>query len=204
MNMDRIKKSFSSNLDALIEKFRTETNRQSEEEFINTRRLNIESPYKPPDMEPPHDIDRQITDLESLIKRLQDEIIDMTTEANKPLDEDMSEWFSKAHYNFDINEDNINNIDSNKIGTSNTNNNTDSTKDNNSNHKNSQVFPIIISNINPLITDQSKNVTNDFASHINSPSVSALATNFTEIRKNFSLLWNDAEDEVSKISEDVK
>lgn len=207
MNMDRIKKSFSANLDALIEKFRTETNRQSEEEFINTRRLTIESPYKPPDMGPSHDIDKQITDLESLIKRLQDEIVDMTTEANKPLDEDnLRDWFTKAHYNFDINEDNRNNTDSNKTNTSNTNNGTDSNDvDKNSNPTNSQVFPLIISNINPLTPlIAGQYVTDDFVSRINSPSVSELTANFTEIRKNFSLLWDEAEDEDSKKSEDVK
>ncbi|XP_045780202.1 uncharacterized protein LOC123877444 [Maniola jurtina] len=202
--MDRIKKSFSANLDALIEKIRTESNRQSEDEFINTRRLTIESPYKPFDMGPSHDIDKQITDLESLIKRLQDEIVDMTTEANKPLDkENLRDWFTKAHYNFDINEDNRNNTDSNKTNTSNTNNGTDSNDvDKNSNQTNSQVFPLIISNINPLLAGQC--VTDDFVSRIISPSVSELTANFTEIRKNFSLLWDEAEDEVSKKSEDVK
>lgn len=206
MNMDRIKKSFSSDLGALIEKFRTETNRQSEEEFMNTRRLTIESPYKAPDMEPSHDIDRKITDLESLIKRLQDEIIDMTTEANKPLHEaNMSEWFSTEHYNFENNEDNKNN-DTDSDKNSNSNDNIDSNKiDKNSNQTNSHVFPLIISNINPLIKDQYNNASNDFASRINSSSVSELAANFTEIRKTFSLLWDDVEDEgVSKKIEDVK
>ncbi|CAH2099042.1 unnamed protein product [Euphydryas editha] len=65
----------------MIEKFRTEINKESKENFGNTRRLTVESPFRIEDEDSSHDVDRRLTDLESLIRRLQNEIDDMSNDS---------------------------------------------------------------------------------------------------------------------------
>lgn len=171
--------------------------------------MTTESPYKVPDGETSQDIDRQITDLESLIKRLQDEIVDMSNEADKPLDEEsLREWFTKAHYDLENNDTNQDkkpniNIDSDRRSKNNLYN-TDQDRNSKAAPTNSHIFPVIIPNINPLIKDQQyKDISDDFLNNIHTPSISELEDNFAEIRKNFSMLWSDVDDETEEKNEDL-
>ncbi|CAH2260796.1 jg26206 [Pararge aegeria aegeria] len=146
-------------------------------------------------MVPSHDIDRQITDLESLIKRLQDEIIEMANDADKPIKEDLTELFTKAHYNLE-NSDDSQNADQNSTTTS---------KNSDSDQTNSHVFPVIIPNTSPLNADQHKNNSPDDFTTVNTPNASNLTATFPNTRKNFALLQDDVEDDiVTEKAEDVK
>lgn len=173
--------------------------KQSEEDFKNTRRMTTETPYKALE-ESSYDIDRQITDLENHIKRLQDEIVGMSKEAKKPSNEEsLREWVTKALCDLkydDTSEHNKTNINiDSDTRSKNSLNNTDQNSNCKAAPTNSHVFSVIVPNINPLIKDeQYKDIDKDFLNHIHTPSISELEDNFAEIRKNFSLLWNDVGD----------
>ncbi|XP_059047672.1 uncharacterized protein LOC131843094 [Achroia grisella] len=71
-----------STVDSLIEKIRDEINRRSKEDLSNTRKLTVSSTVVNNALdESTNDIDRQISNLEILIKRLQDEIVDMSNKS---------------------------------------------------------------------------------------------------------------------------
>lgn len=73
-----------SNIDSLVNKLLTEISRDSEEDFskqtIQSTTLGLELASKED-----HDIDKEITELEALIKRLQAEIVEMSETAKKPV-----------------------------------------------------------------------------------------------------------------------
>ncbi|CAH0731479.1 unnamed protein product, partial [Brenthis ino] len=170
---------WKSSEDNLIEKFRTEINKQSEEDFRNTRRLTIESPYKSDIGESSQDIDSKITDLESLIKRLQDEIVDMTNETDQTTHKDnLEEILSKSRGKC-----------KNDDGTS---------KD--SNKTKSYIYPVIVKDGLPP-TGQSKDISKDKCDTIHSSSTADLANTFAKIRHNFSLLWNDGDEGIKSEKE---
>lgn len=76
----------SSDVDLLIEKFSIEVGNSIVEANSETRKLTITSPIKP-ETSGSNSIDQQITDLENLIKKLQDEITVMCKNADKEVKE---------------------------------------------------------------------------------------------------------------------
>lgn len=77
----------SSDVDLEIEKFRVEVNRSIDEANSGTRKLTLTSSVKVKTPEMNDNIDRQITDLENLIRKLQDEITEMYQNADKEVEE---------------------------------------------------------------------------------------------------------------------
>lgn len=72
-------------IDALIEQFRVELSETQGEE--NTRTLTIEADSGKDIIYPRQDIEKQITDLENLIKKMQEEIEEINNNANKPIED---------------------------------------------------------------------------------------------------------------------
>lgn len=72
-----------SNTDSLIEKIRMEISKTSDEDMVNIKKLTIQASNKSREATPPScpasscDIDKKISDLECLIKQLQEELDEM-------------------------------------------------------------------------------------------------------------------------------
>ncbi|XP_046974072.1 uncharacterized protein LOC124540496 [Vanessa cardui] len=79
-----------SNMDSMIEKFCTEIKKQPGKDVGTTRRLTVESPYNT-SIDSSHNMDRELTELENLIKRLQNEISHMYNDNGGPLENNTSE-----------------------------------------------------------------------------------------------------------------
>ncbi|XP_028178507.1 uncharacterized protein LOC114365958 [Ostrinia furnacalis] len=77
----------SSDVDLLIEKFKVEVTRSIDEASSDTRKLTLTSTFlKPKTSEMSNNIDKQITDLENIIKKLQDEITEMSKNADREVE----------------------------------------------------------------------------------------------------------------------
>ncbi|XP_026733672.1 glutamic acid-rich protein-like [Trichoplusia ni] len=177
-----------SNVDSLIEKLKLEISRESEDDFITTRRLTIQSTSNTHEVndevknDPPHDIDKEITDLENLIKRLQAEIVDMTESASRPLkdyypdvsNEDVSDSKTIKHVKptFHDEDELKKNVD-------------DAPKSSVDNH----YYPVILKDESTfeakLLANESSN-TETVSEDSNSKK-----DTMDDVRKNFSMLWDD-------------
>ncbi|XP_021185160.3 glutamic acid-rich protein [Helicoverpa armigera] len=181
----------SSNVDSLIEKLRVEISNDSEDDFMNTRRLTIQSTANRADMtnETTHDIDKEITELENLIKRLQAEIVEMTESASKPLneyypDDALNEENSFIIRDQDQGERHLSPLVKNDIN--------DENDFKIRKHGSDVIFPVILKD-NGLLNEQEKL----FAENMSNPPtiVSKDADTDNEaidgVRRNFSVLWDD-------------
>lgn len=177
-----------SNVDSLIEKLKLEISRESEDDFITTRRLTIQSTSNTHEVndevknDPPHDIDKEITDLENLIKRLQAEIVDMTESASRPLkdyypdvsNEDVSDSKTIKHVKptFHDEDELKKNVD-------------DAPKSSVDNH----YYPVILKDESTfeakLLANESSN-TETVSEDSNSKK-----DTMDDVRRNFSMLWDD-------------
>lgn len=189
--MDKDKSNNSqrvSNVDSLIEKLKLEMLQESEDDFISTRRLTIQSTSNTHEVkreaknDPPHDIDKEITDLENLIKRLQAEIVDMTESASRPL---------KDYYPDASDEDLIDNKTTKHVKP--TFHDEDELKKNDDNVKsstNNQVYPIILKDESLL---EAKLLANEAlkSETVSEDSNSKKEDTMDDVRRNFSMLWDD-------------
>lgn len=169
----------TSTADSQIEKYRLEISKKSESDFINTRKLTIQSTVKHETLES-NEIDKQISDLESLIRRLQDEIVEMGNNADKPytptqdddppveIIENPVESEEKPH---------------------------ESKKDDNAINAetNSHVYPVIIRDVGLNLNDQSKKFADQVSDLVNYSGSSEdnniiMPATLSSIRKNFDVL----------------
>lgn len=97
--MDKFRNNLhdNSNIDSMIEKFRTEINKETKEDNGNTRRLTVESPFHIDDNDSSHDVDQRLTDLENLIRRLQNEIDDMSNDSGSSANDKMKKSLQSIH-----------------------------------------------------------------------------------------------------------
>lgn len=179
----------SSNVDSLIEKLRIEITKESEDDFINSRRLTVQSTSNRHDVhnEASHDIDKEITDLENLIKRLQAEIVEMTESASKPLKE-----YFPGNSDEDLRISSSTKDVSNKHVSPIIRNEEDNPKNDFKIRKggNGHIFPVIIKD-NDLFEDTS-NIFDEPMSNSRDSFGKADGKALDDVRRNFSMLWNDA------------
>ncbi|KAF9807982.1 hypothetical protein SFRURICE_017154 [Spodoptera frugiperda] len=184
-----------SRVDSLIDRLNLEIPKDSDDDLIEGRRLTIHSTNHRHEMSTNscHDIDREITELETLIKKLQSEIVEMTKSANKPLPNFEANFLTENDDEDDDADENINiNKESNHSPAKN-----DEEKDKKRGFKlskgphNPDVFPIIIKN-DSVLEAQAKMFAENMANliKISDPENGTL----DDVRRNFSMLWDDEDD----------
>ncbi|CAH1643850.1 unnamed protein product [Spodoptera littoralis] len=149
-----------------------------------------------------HDIDREITELEGLIKKLQTEIVEMTKSANKPLPNFDAHFLTENDDDDDDDEENgSNKKEANHIPVK-----KDDEKEKRRSFKlskgphNPDVFPIIIKN-DSVLEAQAKMFAENMANliKISDPDIDTL----DDVRRNFSMLWDDEDvtEDISSIND---
>lgn len=184
-----------SRVDSLIDRLNLEIPKDSDDDLIEGRRLTIHSTNHRHEMSTNscHNIDREITELETLIKKLQTEIVEMTKSANKPLPNFEANFLTENDDEDDDADENINiNKEANHSPVKN-----DDEKDKKRGFKlskgphNPDVFPIIIKN-DSVLEAQAKMFAENMANliKISDPENGTL----DDVRRNFSMLWDDEDD----------
>lgn len=173
-----------------IEKYRLEISKKSESDFINTRKLTVQSTVKHEPLQS-SEIDKQISDLESLIRRLQDEIVEMSNNADKPYEpteDDPAHKIQKSSTESDQESQETKNTDD-VINTPETN---------------SHVYPVLVRDVSLNLNDQSKNFADQVSNLVNEPGSSEehniiMPTTMSSIRKNFGEISNNenVDDDIS-------
>lgn len=171
----------TSNANSQIERYRLEISKKSESDFINTRKLTIQSTVKHEAPES-NEIDKQISDLENLIKRLQDEIVEMSNNAEKPYQssEDDPVKILEEDQQVDTKESQKSKI-------------TDD--DNDTTETNSHVYPVIVKDVGFGLTDQSKKFADQVSDLVNYSGSSEVSNimpkTFSSIRNDIDVLWRE-------------
>ncbi|CAG9569857.1 unnamed protein product [Danaus chrysippus] len=163
--------------------------KHSDEDLVQTRKLTIESTKADIAGAPSQDIDKQIDELEELIHRLQNEIVEMSDNADRDADK---KYFLEPIAN-------TSNRGKSEDGSSGNSSpvNYNTKKPGKSNSKN-YFFPVFIndagvaSESKPLPLSSTEALNETFFPQ--TPSTEALQDTFFNIRKRFSLLWNESED----------
>uniref|UniRef100_A0A2A4JFR6 Uncharacterized protein n=1 Tax=Heliothis virescens TaxID=7102 RepID=A0A2A4JFR6_HELVI len=171
----------------LPEKLRLEIAKDSDDDFINTRKLTIQSTLNPQDIaNDAHDIDKEITELENLIKRLQAEIVEMTESASKPLQEYYPDELNEGNaYIITQGEENMSPIQKNEKN--------DPKSDFKIRKREPDViFPVLLKD-NSLLEEQKKVVAEKISNSVDSTNnADSNKDAIDDVRRNFSVLWDDA------------
>lgn len=163
--------------------------KRSDEDLVETRKITIESTKADIIGAPSQDIDKQIDELEELIHRLQNEIVEMSDNADKD---------AGKKYFIEPIADTPNRGSSDEGSSDSTSPvNYDSRKPGKSNSKN-YFYPVLIneagvaSDSKPLPLSSTEAINETFFPQ--TPSTEALKDTFFNIRKKFSLLWDESDD----------
>lgn len=160
-----------SQLDSLIDRIKNELSHSSIENFENTKKLSIETTFKHVASAKPNDIDTQISDLECLIKNLQEEINGLGHSAERRVED-------QAYKNL------IKNKEPDQKSYQ-----PETDLSGNPKH----VFPIMI-----------RDISMNFSNHLNNDlksggEVVGIPNTFSEIRRNFDILWGNECDELPAV-----